>query len=72
MAKSMASKRVVEIEYLDTLADGLAGLVDDVQVAPVVPDRRRQAPAVDFGGDLFRCGQVKRKRLFYKYREIAR
>ncbi|HUR06416.1 MAG TPA: hypothetical protein VM347_27970 [Nonomuraea sp.] len=38
----------------------------------MVPDRRGQAPAVDFGGDLFRCGQVKRKRLFYKKGEIAR
>jgi len=29
MAKSVAAKRVIEIEYLDTLADGLAGQVDD-------------------------------------------
>ena len=33
MARSMAAKRVVEIDYLPTLADGLAGQVDEAALA---------------------------------------
>ncbi|GAA3218478.1 hypothetical protein GCM10020216_028100 [Nonomuraea helvata] len=55
-----------------TLGEEIAGLLDDVEIAPVMADRGGQRSPLDFGRDDF-CGfEVERKRFFHKNREIAR
>ncbi|MBB6555032.1 hypothetical protein HD593_009827 [Nonomuraea rubra] len=63
---------MAEREPYGTAGEQVAGLLDDVQITPVVTDRRRQRSPLDFGRDGF-CGfEIQRKGFFHENREIAR